>query len=148
MHYSELTPGRNFILGPAMLTEDEIIAFARTWDPQPFHVDRAEATAGRWGGVIASGWQTCCVAMRMFADQILAGSGSFGSPGLDYLKWPAPVRAGDALTLKLTVLDSRRSERRPEIGFVRTQWRMANQRDEAVLELVATSLFQVAPDAP
>jgi acyl dehydratase len=147
MRFAELSPGREIVLGPIAVTADEIVAFARSYDPQWFHVDPARAADDRWGGLIASGWQTCGLAMRLVVDHVLAGSESFGSPGLDYLKWPAPVRPGDALTLTLSVLDARRSERRPELGIVRWRWRLANDRGEDVLELVATSLFDLSPDA-
>ena len=84
------TPGREFTLGPATLTEREIVDFAQRYDPQWFHTDPARATASVWDGLIASGWQTCGVAMRLVCDGILAGSESFGSPGLAYLKWENP----------------------------------------------------------
>jgi acyl dehydratase len=82
--------------------------------------------------------------MRLAVDHLLDDSESYGSPCLEYLKWPAPVRAGDALTLTLSVLEARRSEKRPDFGLVRWQWRMTNQRGEAVLELVATNLFDLS----
>ena len=95
MRFAELTAGRVIQLGPASLSEQEIIAFARAYDPQWFHTDPVRAAASEWQGLIASGWQTCGVAMRLVCDHILAGSESFGSPGLAYLKWENPVRAGD-----------------------------------------------------
>ncbi len=100
MRFAELTAGRVIRLGPASLSEREIIAFARAYDPQWFHTDPARAATSLWQGLIASGWQTCGVAMRLVCDHILAGSESFGSPGLAYLKWENPVRAGDALRSK------------------------------------------------
>jgi len=135
--------GLRLVAGPAALTEDEVIAFARAYDPQWFHVDPARAAAGRWQGLIASGWQTCGVAMRLAVDHFLTGSESFGSPGLEYLKWLQPVRPGDALTLHVEVLDARRSERQPALGIVQWRWQLRNQHDLAVLELVATSLFDL-----
>jgi len=129
------------------LTDDQIVAFARDYDPQWFHADRERASDGRWGGLIASGWQTCGVAMRLVVDHVLSGSESFGSPGLEYLKWPAPVRAGDALTLRAEVLDARRSAKTPALGILRWRWQLQNQRGEDVLDLVATSLFDVPPTA-
>jgi acyl dehydratase len=109
--------------------------------------NRERASDGRWGGLIASGWQTCGVAMRLVVDHVLSGSESFGSPGLEYLKWPAPVRAGDALTLRAEVLDARRSAKTPALGILRWRWQLQNQRGEDVLDLVATSLFDVPPTA-
>jgi len=128
-----------------MLSEQDIVAFARSWDPQWFHTDPARAADGRWQGLIASGWHTACVAMRLAVDHLLTGSESFGSPGLDYLKWLQPVRPGDALTLHAEVLEARRSEKQPTLGVLRWRWQLRNQHDVAVLELVATSLFALAP---
>jgi len=125
------------------LTAEEIIAFAREHDPQWFHTDAHRAEQSRWRGLIASGWQTCCIAMRLAVDDFLVGSESFGSPGLQYLKWLMPVRPGDALTLHVEVLDKRRSDTQPTLGIVRWRWLLINQREEPVLDLVATSFFEV-----
>jgi len=145
MKFSEFHAGQVIHCGPASLTERQIIDFARENDPQWFHTDPARAAASTWQGLIASGWQTCCVCMRLACDHILANSESFGSPGLEYVKWLAPVRPGDALTMHADVLDARRSERNPALGILRWQWRIVNQAGVAVLDLVATSLFDLAP---
>jgi acyl dehydratase len=144
MHFAELTAGRIIHLGPASLTEQEIVDFARDYDPQWFHIDVDRAATSPWQGLIASGWQTCGVAMRLVCDGILAGSDSFGSPGLAYLKWDNPVRAGDALRLTVEVLDQRTATSRPTLGIVRWRWILANQRAETVLDLEVTSLFDLA----
>jgi acyl dehydratase len=122
------------------------VQFGIAFDPQPFHVDKDVATAGHWHGLIASGFHTCSIAMRLVADHILRGSDSYASPGLEYVKWPAPVRQGDKLTLEVQVLGMRRS-RSDEFGIIRWRWSMANQRSETVLELIATSLFDVRQEA-
>jgi acyl dehydratase len=145
MKFVEFRTGQIFTYGPATVSEAQILAFAREYDPQWFHVDAERARAGRWQSLIASGWQTCGVAMRLVVENALRGSESFGSPGLDYLKWLAPVRPGDALTLVAEVLDVRRSERQATVGILRWRWRLLNQDDTEVLELVATSLFDLAP---
>jgi acyl dehydratase len=145
VRFAELTAGRVIHLGPASLSEREIIAFARAYDPQWFHTDPARAATSLWQGLIASGWQTCGVAMRLVCDHILAGSESFGSPGLAYLKWENPVRAGDELRLEVEVLDQRVAKSKPTLGIVRWRWRLVNQRAEPVLELEATSLFGLTP---
>jgi acyl dehydratase len=145
VRFADFHAGLHLVAGPATLTEDEVVAFARAYDPQWFHVDPARAASGRWQGLIASGWQTCGVAMRLAVDHFLAGSESFGSPGLEYLKWLQPVRPGDALTLHVDVLDARHSERQPALGIVQWRWQLRNERDLAVLELVATSLFDLGP---
>jgi acyl dehydratase len=147
MRFDEFTPGATLTYGPATLSEAAIVAFAREYDPQWFHTDADKAAASRWGGLIASGWHTCAIAMRLVVDGALRDSESFGSPGLDYLKWQEPVRAGDALTVHAEVLEARRSERQPSLGIVRWRWRLLNQRGVAVLDLVATSLFDLAQTA-
>ena len=144
MKFAEFHAGQTLRFGPASLSETEIVAFAREYDPQWFHTDAERAKRGRWNGLIASGWQTCGIAMRLVVEGALRGSESFGSPGLDYLKWLAPVRPGDALSVVCDVIDARRSERQPTLGIVRWRWRVVNQNDADVLELVATSLFDLA----
>ncbi|MEZ5448356.1 MAG: MaoC family dehydratase [Thiolinea sp.] len=131
-------------LGPCRIHEDEIIRFARDYDPQWFHTDKAAAQEGPFAGLIASGWQTCGLAMRMAADALLAGSESFGSPGLQYLRWPNPVRPDDELSLTVTVLDVRRSRKRPQLGILQWRWQMYNQHQDEVLDLEATSLFDLS----
>lgn len=148
MRFADLEPGREFTLGPATLTEREILDFAQRYDPQWFHTDPPRAAASVWDGLIASGWQTCGVAMRLICDGILAGSESFGSPGLAYLKWESPVRPGDMLTLTVTVLERRVSASKPSLGIVRWRWRLGNQEGRPVLDLEATSLFDLAAPTP
>lgn len=144
MNFDEFQPGQTLVYGPATVSEAEILAFAHAYDPQWFHADPVRAQKGRWNGLIASGWQTCGIAMRLAVTGALDGSESFGSPGLEYLKWQAPVRPGDGLTLHAEVLDARRSERQPSLGILRWRWRLVNQDGVPVLELVATSLFDLA----
>ncbi len=144
MRFAELTTGQVIDCGTTSLTEAQIIAFAREYDPQWFHTDPARASASTWQGLIASGWQTCGLAMRLACDRILAGSESFGSPGLAYLKWESPVRASDELRLVIEVLDQRVAKSNQSLGIVRWRWRLTNQRGEPVLDLEATSLFDLA----
>jgi acyl dehydratase len=142
LNYGDFHVGQVIEAGPHLVEESAIVEFATRFDPQPFHINKAVAEETGWKGLIASGWHTCSIAMRLVVDTILRGSGSCGSPGLEYLKWPAPVRAGDALTLKVCVLEVRPS-RSGHYGVVRWQWHLVNQRDQLVLDLVATSLFEV-----
>lgn len=142
MQFSDLRPGVIVRAGPRRVTADEIIEFARRYDPQWFHVDPERARAGRWKGLIASGWLTCSIAMAMVVDKILHDSSSFGSPGVDRLRWPKPLRAGDEVELVVTVLESAPS-RSGNTGVVRWRWELVNQHGEPVLELVATSLFDL-----
>ena len=106
--------------GDHLVTEDAVLDFARRWDPQPFHVDRDAAAASPYGGLIASGWHTGAAMMRMLVDEYFPQGGSLGSPGIDELRWLRPVRPGDRLRLRVTVLEARRSNSRPEMGLVRS----------------------------
>jgi acyl dehydratase len=144
MRFADFHARQVLRFGPASVSEAEIVAFARDYDPQWFHTDVERAKKGRWNGLIASGWQTCGIAMRLVVEGALRGSESFGSPGLDYLKWLAPVRPGDAICVVCEVMEARRSERQPTLGIVRWRWRVVNQDDADVLDLVATSLFDLA----
>lgn len=142
MQFEALIPGLEIDLGPREISEQEILEFARRYDPQYFHTDPVRAAASRWGGLIASGWMTASIAMQMVVPAILDGSGSIGSPGLESLEWLHPVRPGDSLRLKLTVLESRISKS-GSMGIVRWRWEMSNQSKVPVLRLIATSLFEV-----
>jgi acyl dehydratase len=146
MKYRDLYAGQALEFGAHAVTEDEIVEFGLRYDPQPFHVDKEAAARSRWGALIASGFQTCGIAMRMVAEHVLAGSESIGSPGLEYLKWPNPVRAGDRLRMRVQVLESSVSKS-GRMGVVRWQWLMLNQRDDPVLDLACTSLFALRADA-
>ena len=144
MKYADLTPGRVIDCGTASLTEEEIVAFARDYDPQWFHADPERAGKGQWNGLIASGWQTCGIVMRLVVRAILDGSESFASPGLSYLKWESPVRAGDILRGTVEVIERRTAKSNPSLGIVRWRWRLHNQDGVQVLDLEATSLFNLA----
>ena len=148
MKFAQLHAGQIFKTGTATLNEAEIVAFARGYDPQWFHTDAERAQRGPFGGLIASGWQTCGIAMRLAAQAVLEGSESFASPGLEQVRWPAPVRAGDVLRLRIEVLETRRSSSRADLGILRWRWQLINQRDELVLDLVATSLFDLSGRLP
>ena len=144
MRYDEFYAGQVIELGPYPLSEEELLQFATAYDPQWFHTDRAAAEQGPFNGLIASGWHSCGIAMRLVADHVLKGSESFASPGLAYLRWPHPVRAGDELSLTLNVLEVRRSEKRPHLGIVRWRWQLFNQNQQEVLDLEATSMFDLS----
>jgi acyl dehydratase len=145
MKFAEFHVGQVIECGPYRLEEDELGRFAEAYDPQWFHVDPGAAAHGPFGGIIASGWHTCAIAMRLAVDTILTGSESFASPGVAYIKWPNPVRAGDSLTLKAEVLEIRRSRSQPDLGILRWRWRVFNQHRQEVLESEATSLFDLSP---
>ena len=145
MKFAEFHVGQVIEAGPYRLDEDELRRFAEAYDPQWFHVDPEAAAHGPFGGIIASGWHTCAIAMRLAVDTILTGSESFASPGVAYIKWPNPVRAGDSLTLKAEVLEIRRSRSQPDLGILRWRWRLFNQHGQETLESEATSLFDLSP---
>ena len=147
MKFADLTPGRSITVGPETITESQIVAFARDYDPQWFHLDAHRAASGHWKGLIASGWQTCGLAMRMVVKNVLADSESFGSPGLAYLKWENPVRPGDTLYVTVDVKERRVASSQPSLGVVRWRWRMRNQVGAVVLDLEATSLFDLTQAA-
>ncbi|TDU27995.1 acyl dehydratase [Panacagrimonas perspica] len=140
MKFAEFEQGQVIQLGPATVTEDEILAFARQHDPQWFHTDPARAQASRWNGLIASGWHTCSIAMRLMVDAVLGDSESLASPGMNYLKWPAPVRPGDRLELKVTILEKTVSGS-GRIGSLKWRWELINQDGVLVLDLEAVNLF-------
>lgn len=143
MKFAELTAGRRITLGPRVVDEAEVLAFAEKYDQQWFHTDAAAAADGPFQGLIASGWHTCALAMSLVASEVLRGSESYASPGLAYVRWPNPVRPGDQLILTLEVLEQRVSESRPWLGIVRWQWVMTRRGGAVVLELEATSLFRL-----
>ena len=145
MKFADFAVGQVIEAGPYVVDEAEVLSFAKAYDPQWFHTDPEAAAKGRFGGLIASGWHTCGIAMRLAADAALHGSESFASPGLAYVKWLHPVRPGDALRLRATVIECRRSEKCPELGVLRWRWRLYNAHNTEVLDLEATSLFDLSP---
>ena len=144
MKFAEFHAGQVIEAGPFHLTEDEVLRFADTYDPQWFHNDPEAAARGRFGGLIASGWQSCGIAMRLAADAALKGSESFASPGIAAIRFPHPVRPGDDLRLRATVIEVRRSERKPGLGILRWRWQLFNQQATEVLDLEVTSLFDLS----
>lgn len=143
MSFRDFSAGQVFRSGPIRVTEKDIVEFAERYDPQWFHTDKDRATDGRWNGLIASGWHTCAIAMRLAWMAALKDTEeSIGSPGLAYLKWTAPVRPDDQLRLEARVISA--EIRRQDRGVLRWNWLLLNQNDEVVLDLEATSLFDVS----
>ena len=143
MKFADFFAGQHLQLGPVPVEKQAVLDFATQWDPQWFHTDEAAAATGHFDGLIASGWHTCCMAMRIVADEILLGSESFASPGIEKLQWLLPVRPGDALTVHLFVRDVRRSRKRPELGVLHWDWQIDNQHRQAVLRMDVTSMFKL-----
>ena len=144
MQFAQIEAGMVIGGGRRAVTEGEIIEFASRYDPQWFHTDPARARVSRWKGLIASGWHTCSIAMELAARNVLSGSESIGSPGVEQLKWPHPLRPGDEVELRIEVLESRTS-RSGVVGVVRWRWVLVTQRGATVLDLIATSLFEIRP---
>jgi acyl dehydratase len=128
--------------GAYPVTREAIIAFAREFDPQPFHLDETAAQASLFGRLAASGWHTCAMAMRMMCDAYLLDSASLGSPGLDKLSWTRPVYPGDILHVRLEVLESRALASRPGVGMIRSRWDVVNQANETVLTMEGFGMFR------
>jgi acyl dehydratase len=145
MKFAEFHAGQIIEAGPYLVSEDELLRFAEAFDPQWFHTDKALAEQGRFQGLIASGWHTCGIAMRLAAQAALSDSESFASPGANYVKWPNPVRPGDRLTLRATVIEPRRAKSQATLGLLRWRWQLFNQHGAEVLDLEVTSLFDLPP---
>ena len=144
-YFEDYEPGAVFASGAIAVTEGEIVEFARRYDPQPMHIDPDAAARGRFGGLIASGWHTAAMMMRLFADNFLSPQSSVASPGLDELRWLKPVRPGDVLSLRVTILEARPSRSRPEQGVVRSLVEVLNQKGEVVMSLKPISLIRRRP---
>ena len=138
--WEDFQPGRVFEHGPRLVPREEMIGFAAEFDPQPMHLDEAAARTTMMHGLAASGWYACCILMRMCTDAFVNNSTSMGAPGVDEVKWLAPIRPDDRLTLRATVLDTRASNSRPEMGFVRFEFELFNAGGQRVMALT-TSLM-------
>jgi acyl dehydratase len=134
-YFEDYLLGATYECGSVSIDQASIVAFAKEFDPQPFHVDPVAAAAGPYGGLIASGWHTAALMMRLLADNFLPRGASLASPGIDELRWLLPVRPGDVLRIRVTVLDAARSRSRPDRGMVRTLVEVLNQRGEAAMSL-------------
>ncbi|ACC71169.1 MaoC family dehydratase [Paraburkholderia phymatum] len=139
--YEDMEVGTTHEVGSHTFTRDEIIQFAEQFDPQPFHVSDAGASASPYGTLIASGWHTCSVMMGLLVRNVLAGSTSMGSPGIDDLRWLKPVHVGDTIRMTNSVLDKRVSTSKPDRGIVSTQWQGFNQHGELVITVRSKALF-------
>ena len=147
-YFEDFEPGRVIPVGSRKLGEEEIVAFALHFDPQPFHVDRAAAAQSHFGGIIASGWHTCSIMMRMMVDGFLSEAASMGSPGVDEIRWLTPVRPGDTLSVTTSVLDVRPSTSKPDRGVVHTMWEAKNQHGETVATVKGMGMFMRRPKQP
>lgn len=135
IYFEDLAAGQEYDLGSRTLNRAAIVDFATEFDPQPFHVDEEAAEQSIYGGLIASGWQTCCVYMRLLCDSFLLQVHSMGSPGVDELRWLGPVRPGDTLSAKLRIDEVRVSKSKPDRGIIMTAGEVRNQDGDLVLTL-------------
>jgi len=139
--YEDFPVGKVLPMGPKTVTEAEMIVFSEKYDPQPFHTDPESEMAAEVGGLIASGWHTCGIMMRMICDAYLLDSASMGAPGLDEVRWLLPVRPGDTMTGTTTVLDRRVSTSRPTLGLLTLQYELKNQKGETVMLTKGTGMM-------
>jgi acyl dehydratase len=141
-YWEDLPVGTVMELGSTSATEDETKAFARQFDPQPFHLDEEAAKRSLFGRISASGWHTCALCMRVTVDNFLSQSSSLGSPGLENLKWLKPVYPGDVLSVRHTITESRAMASKPTVGIVRGVWEMFNQDGDQVLHMEGYGMFR------
>jgi acyl dehydratase len=145
LYLEDFKPGDTFEFGRHTFTREEIVAFARQYDPQPFHVDEEAARRSIYGGLIASGWQTVGVTFRLAVEGLIGRVASMGSPGVDEIRWLRPVRPGDTITARAEVLEVRPSASKPDRGVIRIRYEALNQRGETVLTMVGLGLFGRRP---
>jgi acyl dehydratase len=141
-YFEDYLPGSVAEFGSQPVEESEIIEFGKRFDPQDFHIDPEAAAHGPFGGLIASGWHTGALMMRMFADNYLSKVSSLGSPGIDELRWLRPVRPGDTLRVRVSTLETKRSRSKPDRGMVWTLAEVLNQNGEVVMSVKAMTLIR------
>ena len=144
LYFEDFVPGTERTFGSHTFSAEEIVAFAREFDPQPMHLDEAAGRASILGGLAASGWHTSAVMMRMLFEAYIDGSTSEGSPGVDLMEWKRPVLAGDTLGGYCEVLEARISRSRPDIGIVRLRAEVTNQRGETVAVCEYINMLRLA----
>lgn len=141
-YWEDLRVGTVHELGQITVTREETVAFAQQFDPQPFHLDDEAGRASVFGGLSASGWHTCGLAMRLLVLNLLNQTASLGSPGIDKLQWLKPVFPGDTLTARHTIVDARPMRSRPDVGLVLAQTEMFNQTQDKVYTMQAWGMFR------
>ncbi|RJR25903.1 MAG: MaoC family dehydratase [Desulfobacteraceae bacterium] len=140
-YFEDYIRGATYRCGSISVEEEEIISFSKRFDPQLFHTDPEAAKETVYGGLIASGWHTASLTMRLFVDHYLSHVASLGSPGVDELRWLRPVRPGDTLSLRVTVTDTKRSRSKPDRGILQSYCETLNQHDEVVMTMKAVNLL-------
>ena len=147
-YFEDFHVGDTFNLGSQQVTEEDIITFARQFDPQPFHIDPERANESMFGGLIASGWHTVGIFMRLFVDGLLNETASMGSPGVEDVRWLKPVRPGDVLRATFTILGCTSSKSRADLGILRSKSEVFNQSDELVMSIVGIHFIGRRPSTP
>ena len=142
MYWEDFKVGDTASIGERVVDRDEVIAFATAYDPQPFHIDEAAAKQSMFEGLIASGWHTVAMTMRLMCDAYLNRSASLGSPGVDNVRWLKPVRPGDTINGRRVVLETRTSQSRPDMGVVKMRWEVSNQKGELVMTMEGYGMFR------
>jgi acyl dehydratase len=145
LYFEDYVPGSVREFGPAVVDEAEIVEFARRYDPQPIHTDPEWALSGPFGGLIASGWHTTAIMMRLLVDHYLPSAASLGSPGIDELRWLRPVRPGDELRVRVTVIEARPSRSKPDRGLLRSRIEVLEADGPAVMTLIALNMIRRRP---
>lgn len=140
-YFEDYRAGSVHEVGSVRVDKDEVIEFARRYDPQVFHIDECAAKSTFFGGLIASGWHTAALMMRLLADNFVSKVASLGAPAVDELRWHLPVRPGDVLSVRALVLDTRRSRSKPDRGVMRTRVEVTNQRGELAMSLTAVNIL-------
>lgn len=146
--FEDYIVGESRTFGDYLITEEEVREFAGRYDPQPFHVDPEAARKSHFGGLIASGWNTAAISMRLMVDGFVSGRSSLGSPGVDELRWHQPVRPGDRLKVRSTIVEARRSRSKPDRGLLRVKYETLNQRDEVVMSFTGMGLYRCRDAEP
>ncbi len=146
LYFEDFPVGEVFAFGDTLITAEDIVEFASQWDPQPFHVDAEAAKASQIGELIASGWHTGSLTMRMMCDAYLLRTASEGAPGIEEMRWLKPVRPGDRLSVRRTTLASRPSRSRPGIGIVEFLYEVINQHGEAAMTLKSAGFVRLRPE--
>ena len=142
VYWEDLPVGTVIDLGTRRVTRDEIVEFARKYDPQSFHTDEEAAKDSIYGGLIASGWHTCVMMIRLLCDTLLLRAASLGSPGIDEIRWVRPVRPGDTLHARMEVIESRASRSKPDRGLVKSRWEVRNQTGEVVMTMAGVGMYR------
>jgi acyl dehydratase len=141
LHWEDFSPDQVIDCGSRLITRAEIVAFAAEYDPQPMHLDEQAASATLLGGLVASGWHSCCIVMRMLTDNLLVDTSFMGAPGVEEVKWVAPLRPGERITVRATVLETRASRSRPELGFVKFRFELVDASDKVLMILSVSPMF-------